>query len=105
MKTSVIALTVLAVFALIWYLGRREANPAWEVQIVAPLLESHGFHFEGESVRKPPSPVQIRGASNFFRLPMSQEGHHTGAETFLRRFSTPTTKMHVVSERADMSPS
>lgn len=27
------------------------------VQIVAPLLERHGFHFEGESVRRKPSLV------------------------------------------------
>jgi hypothetical protein len=31
LKTSVIALAVVAIIALIWYFGRREANPAWEV--------------------------------------------------------------------------
>ena len=31
MKTSVIALVVVATFALLWYFGQRETNPAWEI--------------------------------------------------------------------------
>jgi hypothetical protein len=60
MKTGVIALVVVAIFALIWYVARRETNPAWEIGGLYSVRDSEREFRVAKVLAIDPGVVSIR---------------------------------------------
>jgi hypothetical protein len=60
MKTSVIALALVAIVALIWYFGRRESNPSWEIGGLYSVRDSERGFRVAKVLAIDPGVVSIR---------------------------------------------
>ena len=60
MKTALVALVVLATFALIWYFGRRGSSPAWEIGGLYSVRDSEGGFRVAKVLAVDPGVVSIR---------------------------------------------
>jgi hypothetical protein len=60
MRTGVIALVVVATIALIWYFGRRETNPAWEIGGLDSVRDSERGFRVAKVLAIDPGVVSIR---------------------------------------------
>jgi hypothetical protein len=60
MRTGVIALVVVATIALIWYFGRRETSPAWEIGGLYSVRDSERGFRVAKVLAIDPGVVSIR---------------------------------------------